>query len=373
MSYSNKIFYIRQRFISHIRGKNTTPESCGYYKKIILWEDDFEKCEQNLKEKLNVDEISTINGINLIHLQQPVNINKLLFFNNPLNRCFKYEYPPIYEIDFENYLDKFLERFKEILKKKFKFNNSSFNKSHSDKIDPFREIFIEAYSQCIEEYPKIENKKMREFEFFNNTFYVMDKIIRYLKSYILSSNEKKRNEDLINNLFLNESGSRWFLNRKLNMKYPIESKIYEIYEKYEKYDIIIESPLKKEYSLFLTTESKKQNIETKMINKDISIKDFIPSWETIYEKIKSYKNPIVVYLPSFRNYYLDYTNFEEDKNMIQFQYHINKFELNNFDIFKYFKNERLLSINRVDNKIKEIKNVKFERIKKNILIFFKLL
>lgn len=215
-------FYIRQRFISHIRGKNTTPQSCGYYKKIILWEN-FEKCEQNLKEKLNVDEISTINGIDLIHLQQPFGINKILLFNNPLNGlCFKYEYPPFYEIDFENYLDNFLERFKEILKIKFKTklgSNSSFNKLHSDKIDGFREIFIEAYSQCIEEFPKIENKKMIEFEFFNNTFDVMDKMIKYLKSYILSNNNSSNSDDLIDNLFINECGSRWFLKRKLNIKY----------------------------------------------------------------------------------------------------------------------------------------------------------
>ena len=356
------LFLIRPRNVSHLGGTNT-PLSCGYFDKIYLSESNLSVCENDLKNSLGVKKVTSIDGVPL-HLQHKQK-NELLFFDTRKKTYnSEYYYPFSYTPEFEEYLDKFLEEFKRLLKLKFKekFAISKVKKTHSDKMknDPFKMIFWESYSTCIKDFPEIENsRKMNSYYFFNNTFEVVDKMVRYIKSCIFSPNYTFDLDKFIDvDLFDNKKGSIWLLlsDKCLKIKKPL-------LEEYCGNNIV--KVTKKKDNLFYTKKCIKI-IKVEPLTILGFLKKNIPSWENVEKVREKNKITVLIYVPTFKDCFA----VENCFNPKQFEYNYNKLKLKDKKItFSYI--EKKLTITGSINNEKSIENVKFLFVEPGLNIFYK--
>ena len=190
-------FRLRRRKISHFKGSNT-PRSCGYCRKIkILNTYSESKVENELKASLRADTLMFIHGIAYKYGGRELTEN-LLFFDVP-NHIDDHPVLPIdYHEDFLEKLEDLLEKLKANVMSGFTsmflekdFDASDF-RMHSNCVDRFSNVFIKANTQTMNDYPEFEvNKNVHKFKWFKDTMGVVDKMVRFVKSYIFSGEYQK--------------------------------------------------------------------------------------------------------------------------------------------------------------------------------------
>jgi hypothetical protein len=195
MSFEKYTYKIRNREVGGNRVEKT-PQSCGYFYKLVLWEEN-PKCEERLKKCLGVDQISCI-GKKTPLRNFPKKRREPLFFRKSFTidsqKVIAPAFPVHYRMDFEETLDRaaqfFMRKLKERLVSLLELicqKNKRLD-SHSDEIDPLKMIFVDLVSKdCAEKFPEIfveSEKLLSDFEFFRNTFSVVDGFARYFKFWV---------------------------------------------------------------------------------------------------------------------------------------------------------------------------------------------
>lgn len=373
-------YICRRKKISHLEEK--TPISCGYSTNLYVYES-LQNCELVLKEKLKADEITFLNGSKLSQER----FGSIFFFNVPDHNKEIPKFPTHFKKNFFKKLDNFLEDFKAELKKqliKSFTNNEDINllKPHSDKIDILKKCFFSSYSIILEKYPEFEkSKKVNEFKFFKNTFGIIDKMVRFIKSFIFSKEYKKDlyNEDdekntknfiniLITKLFQNINGNEWFLYNECDIPEPFKIEEKDIYDK----DIITTKPYRKDF--IFKNEQGYETVTILQEEKKINILRFLKVEKKIWDTFQNFKNNLkkgnTIIILYFKD--LKLTTFIQTKKIKKSSLRINppsiyyKIPLMNGYI-QYYKEDKKIIINQ--NRI--IQNVKLE-IFDNCFIFYKL-
>jgi len=311
------ITFIRRRKISHLQGKKT-PQSCGYCDKLYLWDDQV-VYEKYLKEGLNTtSDITTLNGVPiLVKIKERVN-DDIIFFDIPDYVSKPPDYPQHYKIDFFENLDNFFETFKLLFQKNFltllkETPDINVFRSHSDKICSIKMVLMETYLKSLVKYPKISNnKRIREFLFFKNTFQIFDSITRYIKSFIFSNEYKKFIQEkkfnsldnfvdfIINSIFKKIKGHRWFIYEECEIPKYLKVNGSDVYKR----DIIKVNENQKD---FLFKREASYNIKDSNFKSKITILDLIKAnkscWFNIQTLKKNLKNGdflVTVFFPMLK-------------------------------------------------------------------------
>ncbi len=365
---------IRRRKISLLTGSKT-PESCGYFDRLILWETPKDH-SRTLKEILGAFDVSTLNGIPIDALVKEHVDESLIFYDVPDVSREPPEYPLHYKVNFFGSLDIFMKIFKGEFRNRFLYllkKTSDINKfrAHSDEIDCIKIIIMHSYETALCKVPGLRNNKMvQKLKFFKETFKVFDRITRYIKSFIFSGEYKKQSKNMgmfvdavLNNLFGNVLGHQWIIYDESKIPEPLKVDNCDLYKE----DIIKVTVDKRD---FLFRSEKMYEIGEPKFKKDINILDMIKRdkncWfyiESLKKRIKEGDDKIIIlFLPELKiSTIVKKDEIEKDDKSIKVPIIVNGLGVPGW-VIRYFQNKLLLEM-AVITKMIEIEHVDSENTK----------